>query len=199
VPTGHNSKLYNGEEVTFSDWLLGIARSFVMHDYGADEPLVEEFKLSSYYVERLAKARNRVDEVLAWSEEMAEREAQASYDQALAEWEHHQAEMRALSGRYMSMMYKIEAWEPPTEEHQALKEYAIGQLRSGLDNDCFSYDKPQKLTGEDFKHQELTEALNSSRRLEDEVESERENAERKTQWVKKLRESLAEDGAPVKA
>jgi hypothetical protein len=190
VPNGINSKLYYGE-VTFSDWLLGFARDFITREYDAEELLPEEFKPNPYYVERLAEARNRVDEVLAWSEVMAELEAQVSYEIELDKWEQHQTELRARLDRYTAMMSKIESWEPPTEEHQALKEFAIRQLREGLDNDFYTDDKPQKLTGEEFRRQELRVALNKSRVFEDELESERQNAERNTDWAKKLRASLA--------
>jgi hypothetical protein len=196
MPTENNSKLYHSE-VTFSDWLLGMARGYVMQEYDADEPLPEEFNPHPNYAERLAEAWNRFEEVLAWSEETAEREAQASFDVELDEWQQHQTEARARLGRYRAMMSKIKSWEPPTEKHQALKEFAIRQLREGFDNDSLPYDKPQKLTGEEFKRQELREALNRYSRRGEELGSERQAAENKTDWVKKLRASLAQDDAPV--
>lgn len=98
-----------------------------------------------------------------------------------------------LKQRYMYVLAGVKQWEPPTEEHIKLKEYAIEQLETSIFYDCNTeyYERdPYKQTGEEY----LKEMI---KRYEDKVlyhqkeylqEVQRVNSRNK--WVKELKMSL---------
>jgi hypothetical protein len=197
MPTGYTSDLYDGKRQTFEEFAMRCARAFgplvTMREDPSGAPIPDEFKPSDYRVKALATARSDLAGVEAWTLEEAQTAAEASYKQALARYAEALDEAGARRERYEGMLAKVEAWEPPTPDHQGLKDFMAQQLRESIDFDCNTdyCQQPEKLSGADFKAQAVEAAKRSVEYHEGELTKERERAEKSTAWVRALRDSLS--------
>lgn len=203
MPTGYTSKLYNGEDQTFTEFAWDCARAFgaliLMRDDPADAPIPERFEPSDHHVTKLAEA----EQALAEFEAMTDNE---HLDLFLAEGAENvrqrieaKRKSRDLAERYQAMLWKVETWEPPTPEHRQFREFMIEQLKSSIDFDCnvgtdvYPPRLPDRI--EDWytaKIEKLRWSVDYHRRsLAEEIE----RTEERNRWVGALRESL--DGSRV--
>jgi hypothetical protein len=196
MPTGYTSDLYDGKQQTFEEFAMQCARAFgalvEMREDPPDAPIPDEFKPSDYRVKALATARADLAGVEAWTLEEAQAASEASYKQALARYAEGLDEAGARRERYEDMLAKVEAWEPPTPDHQGLKDFMAQQLRESIDFDCNTdyYQQPEKLSGADFKAQAVEAAKRQVEYHETELAKERERADQRTAWVRALRGSF---------
>lgn len=133
MPTGYTAKVADGTISTLEDFALVCAKAFgacaTMRDDPPDTPIPAEFVPDPYYKERLDNAIEHYVYLRTLTAEDAERECAA--EQALADATTAKAEKARLAEnqRYAAMAAKVKAWEPPTLQHEGLKEFMLEQLR----------------------------------------------------------------------
>ena len=194
MPTGYTARIYEGQETTFADYALECARAFGvlvdLRDEPADTPIPEEFTPRPYYRENLDRARRRLAEVEAWSDEQAAVEAARNNDEALREALERARQNQALRERYEAMLAQAEAWEPPTPKHEELAKFMVSQLRDSIKHDCYEIDMPEPVSGEEYKAQQINFARQEAGYYEREMNAEAERARGRTEWLRSLRFSL---------
>jgi hypothetical protein len=199
MPTGYTAALYEGQTQTFPEFAMSCARAFgaliTMRDDPIGTPIPEEIKPdTSYYEEKIRNAETEIVEAKAWSAATAERLAIEAYEAQVARYEQALAEAQARAERYQLMLAEVEAWEPPTEEHQGLKKFMVEQLTSSIDFDCdTSYrSRPARQSGEEYREAVVAKARSeiaySTRHIAEEID----RATDRTNWVRALRASLNE-------
>lgn len=203
MPTGYTHKLYAGEDQSFEDFVWSCARGMgaliLMRDDPADAPIPERFEPSSYHVEALAKAEAdlAVFEAMTDAEqvEMFIAEGAANVAARIAE----KRKRREMSDRYEAMLWQVQTWEPPTDDHVRFKEFMIEQLKSSIDFDCHpgSDVYPGRLPDriEDWYAERLKSLRWSVEYHRKALAEEIERTEDRNRWVGALRESL--DGSRV--
>jgi hypothetical protein len=196
MPTGYTAEIYDGKEVTFKDFVMECARAFgaliTMRDDPSHTAIPEEFLPSMWNADELEKARARLAQVRSWDEEQSESESQKDYSEAMQHWHKRIIEMAELCLRYEAMLAKVQAWEPPTANHQGLKDFMIQQLESSIDFDCcYKLDMPHKLPGGDYKAQQIKAAERDIQYHTAEQKKEVERTQERNAWVRALRESLS--------
>ncbi len=183
--------------------MLQCARAFgaliEMRDDPWDAPIPDQFLPSNYHAEALLRARVQRRRVLSWSDAEAEWHARKLYKQQRAEYIASLIEKNERHFRYEEMKRQVERWTPPTPDHENLKSFMLEQLEESIRFDCgYPLTPPVKLDGSEYREQELAHLMRDiDYHLEHEVE-EVERAESRTEWVRALRESLAEQ-SPVEA
>ncbi len=201
MPTGYTHKLYEGEDQPFDDFVLSCARAFgaliLMRDDPPDTPIPDEFKPESSYSEKqLAKANDVLSVARGWSDATAEAAADTDYKHAHYEWEQHLQRTAAMKARYEAMLEKVQAWEPPTPDHQELKEFMDKQLRESIDFDCAGverwYPEPQRKSGAEHKAAMIVIAERDIEYHTEQIAKEAERAQGRTAWVRALRDSLGQ-------
>lgn len=193
MPTGYTDCISKG--VDFQTFALGCARAFgaliTMRDDPQDAPIPDRFEPTDYHAKALAEARKRQTELEGMSPSLCEMAANGAYRSALETRQKYMAEKAELRRKYEAMLAFAQAWTPPTAEHQGLKDFMVEQLTTSIDFDCKVYGGPPVLqTGEEWRAAEFGKAkwdveYHSKHHLE-----EIERANGRTEWVRKLRESL---------
>lgn len=202
MPTGYTAKLYEGKAQTFEEFTLEAARAMgaaIMQRDSAPGPIADEYEPSDYYRKSLAKDEATLKQY--------SRRTDVEWQEAEAAWRHEQTKATvdaiekagALRVRYERMLAEVQAWVPPTSEHQGLKDFMVQQLTESIKFDCSTtyLDIPPKRSWQDFKAQRIAEAEKSLKRSHEGWAEELERTESRNKWVRDLRLSLDSETAPA--
>lgn len=197
MPTGYTAKLYEGEEQTFPEFVLSCAHAFgalvTMRDQAVDSPIPDEFQPDSHHEKQIRIAKARLVTLGEMTPENAARHAKEDHDQAVIVRDKARAERDARRERYEAMLADVDKWQPPTEEHQGLKEFMADQLRESIKFDCGMDYWPElpTLDGEEWMRQQVAKAERDVAYHTEEHQKEVERTEERNAWVRALRESLS--------
>lgn len=200
MPTGYTHDLYEGKDVTVSDFILGCARAFgalvTMRDDPKDAPIPDRFEPSDHHIRALAAAEAVLREMETISVEEMDRRSQADYAEALRRWRERRHQAQERRTRYEAMLREVRAWTPPTPDHEGLRAFMIEQLERSIEFDCsMKYDdRPELLPPGAWQVQQIEKAQRDVEYHRREYEREVERNRERTEWVRALRESLP---APV--
>lgn len=196
MPTGYTAGVADGEVTEFADFAMDCARAFgaliTMRDDPKGAPIPDEFKPDSYHQGALDKAKERLAEVQAWDAATADEKAMESHLKALATQESLVESDQVKRERYEAMLAKVEAWTPPTPDHDEMKKFMIEQLEGSIRFDCgYIWTAPAAQTGEEFRAAEIASALHDVEYHAKHLAEDYERARQRTEWVRALRRSLA--------
>lgn len=198
MPTGYTAPIYNGDNISFKDFVLRCARQFGALYHMREEPMdapIKKRKLDTYYLEGLKEAIKDLEEFSAnpptrdsLAKEWADRLAKLKEEDAKRNKERHE-----LRTRYIAMLRQVQAWVPPTDEHRNLKEFMISQIQDSIEYDCHIWNDADKFpTMEQYIENSL-----SCKHLEKEVEYYQEQWEKEVKrceeankWIEDLEKSL---------
>jgi hypothetical protein len=202
--TGYTYDLVE-KNLSFKEFTIKCARAIgyliEMRDEPLDAPIPDEFEPDSYYLDRMYEAEQDLVyyESMTKAEKIAEgKRIQAEelngHIESLKKSEH---EERVLK----EMLVNVEAWNPPTEEHEGLKKFMLEQLKCSMhDSNTQSYKNWIEHTKTKNPESYIDELIERSRenvpyykRLYDE---EVEQTAKKNAWIKALR---AKKNAWIKA
>lgn len=198
MPTGYTAAI--GEGITFNNFVLQCARAFgaciEMRDDPMDKPIPDEFKPSDYSERQLAEANKRVAQLKAMSASQCAKEAKADYERQVTYHKESIAKDAALKAKYEAMLAEVEAWTPPSTDHDELKNFMRNQITESIRFDCggnYHQDALKSLrpmTGNEWQQSELNKALEDISYHSKAQKEENERAAKRTQWVRQLRESI---------
>ena len=194
MPTGYTCGVVEGEITEFSDFAMRCARAFGalinMRDDPMDAPIpTEMLPQTKWHDDRIAADLKRMSEVEAMTLAAADTEALETHRQALAFHAKELADKEVVTSRLNAMLAKVRAWQPPTPEHDGMKEFMIEQLTSSLPGD-YAPSIPALLDGATWRQQEIDRLADSVVYHQKELDKEIERTRGKVEWVKALRSSL---------
>ena len=196
MPTGYTAKLVDeGQE--FPDFVMTCARAFgaliELRDEPLDAEIPESFEPSSYNDRRIEEAQQALAEATTLSDADIELLADADHRRAVARYTEVVARAVTVGARVRAMIAQVEAWTPPTDEHQGLRDFMLQQLNETLKFDAStSYlNEPVKLSVEEYRAAAIARANRDITYHREQAAAEAERAAARTEWVKVLRESLA--------
>lgn len=196
MPTGYTDAIKDG--IDFKTFAMNCARAFgacvtLREEPGGGEAIPESFAPSTYHTEALAKARAELTALELMTTAQCESEAQKAFDTAESRRLLRLKEVSDLRASYETMLAKVQAWTPPTDDHKGLKEFMVEQIVESISWDCdgnFYKDPVPRLSGAEWLAQRRSEITDSlSYRTKNQSEEEGRAASR-TAWVKALRDSL---------
>lgn len=194
MPTGYTAAIADG--LTFEQFAMQCSRAFgalvTMRDEPTDAPIPDHIAPESYYQEWLEREHVELNRLLSFTEADIEREAEAEYQRQV---EAHAERMKTaadLRAKYESMLASVNAWAPPTAEHQGLKDFMIQQITESIRFDCnTSYDEPpQRKAPAKWIADKLEHVRGNLALYESENRKEVERAASRTAWIQALRASL---------
>lgn len=198
MPTGYTAAI--GEGITFKNFALSCARAFgaliTMRDDPADAPIPEEFKPSDYSEKQLALATDRVDKLKTMKDVECTRQAKADYEKQVQYHKDGISKDAALKAKYEAMLVEVEAWTPPSPDHEGLKKFMRDQITESIRFDCGgNYHKDalkelRPLTGKEWRQAELNKALEQISYHSESQRKENETTASRNKWVRQLRESI---------
>jgi hypothetical protein len=146
--------------------------------------------VSPFYVRHRDEARARVAALEVLGPAEAEQHAEETFSAALRSYEQREREQSAEQGRYEAMLLRVEAWEPPTSEHEGLKRFMAEQLRSSMSFDRYKSPGPQRLTGPIWLAEEREKAARELEHAEEALREEEERCRDANAWIDALDASL---------
>jgi hypothetical protein len=87
------------------------------------------------------------------------------------------------------MLDKVNAWTPPTPDHQGMKDFMIQQLESSMYDDKW-LSVPQKTSVSEWYREELDRANRAVESARKRLDEEIQRVAERNLWVQALRESL---------
>ncbi len=133
MPTGYTADIYEGKDISFSDFALKCARAFgacieQRDDDPNDKPKLIEKTKDSYNIKKLEEAKK-------WKKP-TKAEFDAYVKKQTAYYNEQIDKQNKLKASYQRMLDKANAWTPPTKEHEGLKKFMINQLTESMEFDC---------------------------------------------------------------
>ena len=197
MPTGYTAAIKDG--ITFEKFALDCARAFgacvMMRDEpGGGEAIPDEFKPSDYHERNAKQCRDALASLLSMTPQDREEAAKNEWKATEASRLVNLKEKRLLRAAYESMLSNVDAWTPPTDEHNGLKEFMRSQIKESIDFDCREdyYATPTpRLNGEQWAIKEVARLGRDIEYHDQKNAEEIERAAGRTAWVKALRASLA--------
>lgn len=199
MATGYTYPIYEGQEMTFEQFMLRCARNFGalihMQEDPLDAPIPDEIlPEDDFYLEEIKETEKELANFLAnrpTLEELEERYAKYAEEkrnEILKENERRQV----VKERYIAMLDKVKAWNPPTKDHENLKKFAIDQLEVSIEFDCKDYSSPIKEKDEwiefEMNLDKYLQKVLDCQKIEHEKEV--QSAKSKTEWIQVLKKSL---------
>lgn len=200
MPTEYTRPIYEGEkDFTFEKFAMRCARNFNALSHLVDKPLDKEIDLEkdflppTFYKLMFEGAEEELQAFLdnpPTEEQLGrefEQEVKRRQECALAEVEKN----TLMQERYAAMLEKAVEWQPPTPEHQGLKDFMIRQLKDSMDFDCALY-MPEEMDREKYIQEHISpeRLIRRVSYYREECEKEIRAYQRLKQWVKDLMDSL---------
>lgn len=198
MATGYTSDLHDGKNVTFNDFIMKCTRAMgvaiMQRDESIDVPLVDEEQPSTYHRDALGMAIAELVLLRGLSLNEWARREQESRTKATKEVSASIKEAGEVRVRYESMLAQVQAWTPPTPEHQGIKDFMVEQLTSSIQFDCsVKYlTMPSVLSAEDYRARRIAQAEKALEYHRTEWQKDQDRAASRNKWVADLRASLQE-------
>lgn len=157
--------IFEDNEVTFEEFVWRCARAFGplvhMRDHGFDVPIelpdVKEWSGSKYHIESLERAKKDLAKYQSLSVAAIQKEIDQEYSRMQKDAFDAIAKKKALRIKVERVYVKAKNWNPPSSDHNGLKEFMVKELEYVLEHDCDTkyYDEqlaePKKTTAEWLK------------------------------------------------
>ena len=188
MPTGYTAPVQDGTVVEFKDFAMQCARAFGGMIHMREDSQKAEYRpatVSDYYPNAIESTLAEIAEVEAWTAKDAMIAALTAWGRNLVADAEARKRSAAYKERYDAMLAQVATWEPPTEEHQGLKDFMVSQLEDSIKFDVHDYDErplysdlSEPTDGFDFKAQKLASLYQSlayhQAQFDEDIESMRE-------------------------
>lgn len=193
MTTGYTAIIEKKPGTTFAEFAMRCARGIgylsCMCDHSLDTPIPEVIEPSAYAEERLGEARAKLARAGAMTLDEADALAGEEYERYAAATAKLNAERGALRATFAAMRAKVEAWQPPTPNHEVLKRFMLDQIDGErVPDEVFV--TPARQTAAEFKATEIHSATEDVEHWERKTQMARESAAEANDWLRALRESL---------
>jgi hypothetical protein len=194
MPTGYTADIKDG--ISFEKFVLNCAKAFgaciTMRDESSDTPIPEKFEPSSYDKKALDKANHELKEFESITDEYWENKTVEYNKERLQNYNERVEENKRLKKLYKDMLAKVNAWIPPTKEHEGLKKFMIEQITSSIEYDIYDWEKPKKITSKKLKNNTYQSILHNITYHSKAYSEEIERTDGRNIWIEQLRNSLKE-------
>jgi hypothetical protein len=200
MPTGYTYLVCDGKITEFPDFALSCARAFGalihMRDEPSSAPIPDEIKPSTYHADKLPLLQAQLVGLHDMSDHDATMGAARDYDAKVESRVKSDRERNLRNDRIKAMLAKVEAWQPPTADHEGMKEFMLEQLTILIDR---PYEQEPLIlqSGSEWRAAQIASVKREIEYHTHEDSKERARASDRTQWLKTLRTSLAPQAEPV--
>lgn len=194
MPTGYTAKLHDGDQ-SFEDYLSGCAHAFgaliELRDSGIDAPIPQSFEPRTYHRDGIQAAEAMLTAIDEWTDKQAEEMALTAWQDQILAYEETEEKTSAIRARYQAMLDKVDAWTPPSEDHEGLKRFMREQIEACASEGSMDYYPiPSKLAGVEFRAQAVAKAIRDIEYHAKGWAEEQERVAGRSEWVRLLLESI---------
>ena len=200
MPTDYTADIKDG--ISFKEFVLNCSRAFGALTHLRDTPNAEipdEIEPSDYHKEQLAKKRSELKEINQMEDEDILEEWEQMKEDAIERAKRKIKEDKELKKKYQDMLEKVKAWEPPTEDHQNLKDFMINQIEKSIEfDDMLDYYEEQleewlgkeEPSAYSYRQRKIESTQEDIEYHKEKWEQEKKRAKDKTEWVRELKKSV---------
>lgn len=196
MPTGYTAILMDRGQ-TFQEFIMGCARAFgaliEMRDSPNDAPIPDTFEPSDYHAKKLIESREALAKLKAMTEAERGVFGQAEKAAAVQRLERWLEKDREQNARLEDMALQVQAWSPPTGDHQGLKDFMLRQISISKNNIDYIHDRLATATERPataYHVAAVSEAACSIKYHAEEYTKECERANSRMEWVRQLKASI---------
>ena len=176
---------------------MSCARAFgalvTMRDEPSDAVIPDEFVPTDYHVKNIKRLKSKLASIEKLTPEEVREAARLEFVDKFHQRDAWRTERRILRDKYEEMLNKVNAWNPPSNDHYGLKRFMIQQIEESIRHDCWEYDDELVEDPPDVWRSKKKEAIRKSIAYhEKEDREERERVADRNRWVRELRWSLVE-------
>lgn len=183
MPTGYSSAVLDGTITELKDFVLHCTPGVMGTIPSAPD---------QYYRNRLTETQEWLSDLLNMTPGEIEKAAQEDYEKSLNNWQKSDVDRQLFYERYNSMLIMVRNWQPPTQEHDSLRDFMIEQLERSIKFDCLDIERPiEKLPQEWYSHN-IKEASGKIDYYALEMVRELDKFEKNSAWMAELHKSLEE-------
>lgn len=132
MATGYTYDIAEGNTTKLKDYLLDCARNFGFNL----NPEIEYRIVDDYHLRSFREANAKFEQISKITDEELQKIIDEEYKLKIKEEELYFNDVKKYKQRYLNMLEKVKAWNPPTKEHMFLKNFAIKQLEISIKSDC---------------------------------------------------------------
>lgn len=202
MPTGYTNIIQ--DDATFPQFLWRCARAFgamvMMRDDDIDAVPPERFEPDGWHLQESAKAEAALKNMDAMTAAEAEQECLRKHQERVEYNRRILGEHRELRAKYQAILAQVRDWQPPTKDHEGLKEFMVKQLQDSIDFDCNDdyYAEPVLLTVNQWRADRSRELLRNIAYHQKGYAEEVERTESRNRWLAELRQSVPYESSQKK-
>ena len=194
MPTGYTSDLYDGKNISFTEFALQCSRAFwaciMQRDDPSDAPLRLPTASLGYSEKALADAKDLLGEIQAMPIEVARERAEADYAAALERWHESEATRISRERAYRNMLAEVAGWTPPSPDHEGMKKFMQEQLEESIKFDCSPSRPPERQGAAEWREAQEARALRDVEYHTKAMAEEIERTNGRRAWITDLADSL---------
>lgn len=204
MPTGYTAYIEDGNITTGKEFLKLCLREFGiavdMRNEPLSVPVPAHFEPDEWYKNHYMNMVKKLKENESLTFEEVKLRRQREHDKEVKSARRAIAQMTEVNERYKQIRKQIEAWTPPTEDYNGIKQFAIDQIEKSMNTeDQFDYyqkiiDKPFDDSDEavrEYMVRYLADLQNAAERSKRNYEKAMARANEKTEFMKVFLESLS--------
>lgn len=200
MPTGYTADIKNG--ISFRKFALNCARNFgaaiALRDESSDVEITpENVKFGgNYYQKALTKAKLAKTKFDKLSQKQKRQLFKKETEKNINYCRQSDASMKAQKKSYLSMLEKVQKWNPPTKDHENMKNFMVSQIEGSINFDCNTEYNNERIVS--VVTQTYSEWLKSKKEKliwdinyhEEQLAKENQRNDERSNWVKNLIDSL---------
>lgn len=203
MPTGYTAYIEDGDITTGKDFLKLCARAFGVaidqKDDSLSVPMKTKFELSQYDIDAYNKVCERLRDAKSISFNEAKLRLQNKHHKKIEDCKKCAEKYSDLRNKYLKVRQEVEAWTPPTSEHDGLKKFALEQIDMCIPNEesieelINKSNEPLDLSDEailKFIEDNISQCKSSVEYYKKSMDTEYERVKEKQEWMDKFLESL---------
>lgn len=132
MPTGYTAYIEDGDITTGKEFLKLCTRAFGIAIDQKDEPLSvptqTKFEPNNYYKEKYDKALLALEQAKKITFDEAKNQMWIAYEKRIADYKSYADREISMNNKYEKVRREVNDWNPPTEEHNGLKKFALEQI-----------------------------------------------------------------------
>lgn len=207
MPTGYTIFIENGKVTTGADFLKICIRNFGccinQRDDPLDDPLITDIKPSKYYKEQYEYELAKLETIRKKSRDEIKDELRIENENRMNQKKKFLNDQVLLRNKYLNVLKDVEAWNPPTPDHEPIKQFALEQIDTCMPS-IYQLkqieEEIQRLEKEsiDISDEAVTDYIVNEiafyskelKRLKEHMENEKELAANRTKFIKDFLSSL---------
>lgn len=191
MPTGYTAPIKDGIE--FNEFVWNCASAFgalvEMRDDPMDAP-IPEFKPSDYHANSLKEANSDLARFQKMTIANADKAALNEHEKSYELFEKMNRESADLEDKYRAMLAKVQAWTPPTKDHEGMKQFMAEQIQQSIKFDCHVHEMPESMRGKEWLKLQIEKAKRDIEYHTKEHAEEVKRCNDRNVWVKALASSV---------